>query len=160
MESRFPTAPRERLDLALRVIGIGFGDEVIVPAFSYVATAAAVAIHGGVPVFADIERRNLGMDAQSAEDRLTARTRSDSFNRSWWESVRLRKIDGAGEAPSPAADRGWGVQSIGSTYAGKPALSFGLISTLTSFHAAKTMTTVEGGMVFTTDDDTPRLPGG
>src|SRR5476651_550743 len=64
------------LDLALRVIGVGFGDEVVVPAFSYVATASAVAIQGGIPVFADIDRRNLGMDPGSAEDRISSRTRA------------------------------------------------------------------------------------
>src|SRR5258706_11069034 len=53
------------LDLALRVAGMGSGDEVIVPAFSYVATASAVAIQGATPVFADIERRNLGLDPSS-----------------------------------------------------------------------------------------------
>jgi perosamine synthetase len=56
------------LDLALRVIGVGFGDEVVVPAFSYVATASAVAIQGGIPVFADIDRHNFGMDPTSAEE--------------------------------------------------------------------------------------------
>ena len=45
-----------------------------------------------------------------------------------------------------------GAQSIGSTFAGRPTLSYGLASTV-SFHAAKTITTVEGGMCFTDDAD-------
>src|SRR5437879_2180383 len=62
------------LDLALRVIGVSAGDEVVVPALSYIATASVVAIQGADPVFADVDRRILGLDPASAEDRITRRT--------------------------------------------------------------------------------------
>jgi dTDP-4-amino-4,6-dideoxygalactose transaminase len=142
------------LDLALRVIGVGFGDEVVVPAFSYVATASAVAIQGGIPVFADIDRRNLAMDPASAEDRISSRTRAilcTDHGGNPCDYEKLTELAARHHLPLIVD----GAQSIGTTFAGRPALSFGLIST-TSFHAAKTMTTVEGGMVFTDDDTLAR----
>jgi dTDP-4-amino-4,6-dideoxygalactose transaminase len=137
------------LDLALRVAGITFGDEVIVPAFSYVATASAVAIQGATPVFADIDRRNLGLDPASAEERINRRTRAilcTDHGGNPCDYAKLTALSNQSRLPLIVD----GAQSIGSMFAGKPALSYGLIST-TSFHAAKTMTTVEGGMVFTDD---------
>jgi perosamine synthetase len=142
------------IDVALRTAGIGPGDEVIVPALSYIATASAVAIVGATPVFCDIDRRNLGMDPASAAARMTSRTRA------------ILCTDHGGNpcdftALLALADRCHlplildGAQSIGATFNGKPALSYGLISTV-SFHAAKTITTVEGGMVFTDDEEMAR----
>src|ERR1700677_2811434 len=64
------------LDLALRVANIRPGDEVIVPAFSYVATASTVALQGGKPVFADIDPRNFGLDPQQAHRQITTGTRA------------------------------------------------------------------------------------
>jgi dTDP-4-amino-4,6-dideoxygalactose transaminase len=62
------------LELALRVLGVGPQDEVIIPAFSYVATASAVALQHALPVFADIDRRNLGLDPELAAARIGRRT--------------------------------------------------------------------------------------
>ncbi|HEX4796125.1 MAG TPA: DegT/DnrJ/EryC1/StrS aminotransferase family protein [Humisphaera sp.] len=137
------------LDLALRVAGIRTGDEVIVPAFSYVATASAVALQGATPVFADIERRNLGLDPSSAESCLSSRTRAilcTDYGGNPCDYAKLTALAERHQLPLIVD----GAQSIGSILDGRPALSYGLIST-TSFHAAKTMTTVEGGMVFTDD---------
>jgi dTDP-4-amino-4,6-dideoxygalactose transaminase len=145
------------LDVALRALGIGRGDEVIVPAFSYVATAAAVAIVGATPVFCDIDPRNLGMDAASAAACVTSKTRA------------ILCTDHGGNpcdfaALTELADRHHlplvldGAQSLGATFNGKPSLSHGVISTL-SLHAAKTMTTIEGGMVFTDDPALARRIG-
>jgi perosamine synthetase len=142
------------LDLALRAIDIGPGDEVIVPAFSYVVTASAVVIQGATPVFADIDRRNLGLDPISAADRINSHTRAILCTDHGGNSCDYAKL-------TALADRHHvplildGAQSLGATFNGKPALSYGLIST-TSFHAAKTMTTVEGGMVFTDDESLAR----
>lgn len=137
------------LDLALRAINIGPGDEVIVPAFSYVATASAVVIQGATPVFADIDRRNLGLDPASVADRITSHTRAILCTDHGGNPCDYAKL-------TILADRHHlplildGAQSLGAAFDGKPTLGYGLIST-TSFHAAKTMTTVEGGMVFTDD---------
>ena len=64
------------LELVLRAYGIGPGDEVIVPANTFFATAEAVSIVGGTPVFADVNPETLHLDAASAEGCITARTRA------------------------------------------------------------------------------------
>ncbi|HEX4056020.1 MAG TPA: DegT/DnrJ/EryC1/StrS family aminotransferase [Tepidisphaeraceae bacterium] len=137
------------LDVALRAAGIGPGDEVIVPALSYIATASTVAIVGATPVFCDVDPRNLGMDPVSAASRITPRTRAilctDHGGNPCDFDVLLALARRHG-VPLILD----GAQSIGATFNGKPALSHGLISTV-SFHAAKTITTVEGGMAFTDD---------
>lgn len=138
------------LDLALRVVGVGRGDEVVLPALSYVATASAVAIQGAEPVFADVDRRNLGLDPAAAAERITRRTSAilcTDHGGSPCDYAALSALASRHGVPLILD----GAQSIGTTFAGRPALSYGLIST-TSFHAAKTMTTVEGGMAFTDDE--------
>jgi perosamine synthetase len=108
-----------------------------------------VAIQGATPIFADIERRNLGLDPASAESRITPRTRAilcTDYGGNPCDYAQLTALAERHGLPLIVD----GAQSIGSIFDGRPALSFGLIST-TSFHAAKTMTTVEGGMVFTDD---------
>jgi dTDP-4-amino-4,6-dideoxygalactose transaminase len=64
----------DALVLALRALGLKPGDEVIVPAFSFFATASAVAWLGGRPVFADVEPHTLNLDARDAAARVTSRT--------------------------------------------------------------------------------------
>lgn len=64
----------DALVVALRALGLGPGDEVIVPAFTFVATASAVALAGGVPVFADVEPATLNLDLADAAGRVTSRT--------------------------------------------------------------------------------------
>lgn len=65
----------DALALALRGLGIGEGDEVIVPALTAPPTAVAVALVGAVPVFADVDRRSLTLDPASAVERIAPRTR-------------------------------------------------------------------------------------
>jgi len=142
------------LDVALRVLGISRGDEVIVPALSYVATASSVAIVGATPVFVDVDRRNFGLDPKLTADRITHRTRAilcTDHGGNPCDYTQLTALADRHNIPLILD----GAQSIGTTFNGKPALSYGLIST-TSFHAAKTMTTVEGGMVFTDDESLAR----
>ncbi|HUF77865.1 MAG TPA: DegT/DnrJ/EryC1/StrS family aminotransferase [Thermoanaerobaculia bacterium] len=64
----------DALVVALRALGLEPGDEVIVPAFTFVATGAAVALAGGVPVFAEVEPDTLSLDVADAAARVTPRT--------------------------------------------------------------------------------------
>ncbi len=137
------------LELALRVLGITTGDEVIVPALSYVATASAVALQGATPVFADVDAKNLGLNPRAAEKEITPRTRAilcTDHGGNPCNYAAMTKLAKENKIPLIVD----GAQSIGSCFDGKPTLSYGVIST-TSFHAAKMITTVEGGMVFTDD---------
>jgi dTDP-4-amino-4,6-dideoxygalactose transaminase len=142
------------LDLALRVVGVAAGDEVIVPALSYVATASAVALQGATPVFADVDRRNLGLDPACAAAHVGRRTAAILCTDHGGNPCDLARL-------SALADRHRvplvldGAQSLGATFDGRPALSYGLISTV-SFHAAKCISTVEGGMAFTDDEQLAR----
>jgi dTDP-4-amino-4,6-dideoxygalactose transaminase len=63
------------LEIALRALGLQLGDEVIVPPYTFVATATAVILAGGVPVFADIDPGNYNLDPAAAEAAITSRTR-------------------------------------------------------------------------------------
>ncbi len=64
------------LQLALKALGIGPGDEVIVPALSYIATANVVELAGATPVFVDVQERTFNIDPARIEDALTPRTRA------------------------------------------------------------------------------------
>src|SRR5688500_3249932 len=64
----------DALILALRALGMKPGDEVIVPAFSFFATAEAVSWLGGIPVFADVDPETLNLDPSDAAARVTERT--------------------------------------------------------------------------------------
>lgn len=142
------------LELALRVAGVGRDDEVIVPALSYVATASAVAMVGATPVFADVDIRNFGLDPNRAAERITRRTKAilcTDHGGNPCDYAALTALAARYGLPLILD----GAQSLGATFADRPALGYGLISTV-SFHAAKTMTTVEGGMVFTDDESLAR----
>ena len=64
----------DALVVALRALDLAQGDEVIVPAFTFIATGSSVALAGGVPVFADVEAATLNLDPASVEERITERT--------------------------------------------------------------------------------------
>jgi perosamine synthetase len=142
------------LDLALRVLGVGPGDEVVVPALSYVATASAVALQHATPVFADVDRRNLGLDPASAAANVGRRTAAilcTDHGGNPCDFAKLTALANRNRLPLVLD----GAQSLGAAFEGRPALSYGTISTV-SFHAAKCMTTIEGGMVFTDDEPLAR----
>ena len=64
------------LELALRTLGIGHGDEVIVPARTFIASASCVAMVGATPVFADVDRETQNITAETIRPKLTSRTRA------------------------------------------------------------------------------------
>lgn len=138
------------LDVALAAAGIGPGDEVVVPAVAYVATVNSVAYRGARPVFADIEPVTFNLDPDAVEAKVTKRTRAVL---STGYAGHPQDYDGI---RAVAERRGLLVvddaaQTLGAEYNGKPCGSLTPIAT-TSFHTAKIVTSVEGGMVFTDDD--------
>lgn len=136
------------LHLALLVAGIGEGDEVIVPSYSFVATANAILYAGATPVFADIDARTWNIDAADALRRITQKTKA---------IMPVHQIGLAADldAFAPAAALGITVIedaacAIGATYRGRSVGSHGHLSCF-SFHPRKTICVGEGGML-TTDD--------
>jgi perosamine synthetase len=137
------------LHLALLGAGIGRGDEVIVPSFSFAATANAVAMTGATPVFADIDRATFCLDPEAVAARITSRTAAIMPVHLYGQvadMVRLREIaDAAGLLVVEDA-----AQAHGASLDGVPAGSWGELAAF-SFYATKNMTTGEGGMVVSAD---------
>ncbi len=138
------------LHLALMALGIGPGDEVILPDVTWIASAAPVRYVGATPVFVDIDPQTWCLSPDAFEAAITPRTRAAIV------------VDLYGHMPdwdrlaSIAAARGVtliedAAEAVGSTWRGRPAGSFGALATF-SFHGSKTLTTGEGGMLVLDDD--------
>ena len=158
------------LHVALRLAGVVTGDEVLIPALTFVATANAVSYCGAVPHFVDSEERTLGLDPVALRDHLqaTAEIRNGQcINRTTGRIIRAVvpmhtfghpvDIDGL-----LAVARDFHLQliedaaeSLGSTYHGRHTGTFGSMGTL-SFNGNKTITTGGGGAIITNDPELAR----
>ncbi len=138
------------LHATTRVLDIGPGDEVIVPAITFVATANAVVYEGGTPVFADVDPATLLLDPAGVEECVTDRTRA------------IVAVDYAGQpcdydALSEIAERHGlalvsdACHSLGGAHKGRPVGTLADMSVF-SLHPVKPITTGEGGVI-TTDDE-------
>ncbi len=143
------------LHLGLLSAGIGPGDEVIVPSFSFAATANAVVLAGGVPIFADIDPETFCLNPSSVQAAVTPRT------------VAVMPVHLYGQPADMAglravADRHGlkvfedAAQAHGAAVGGKPVGSFGEFA-MFSLYPTKNMTAGEGGMVSVADPATERL---
>ncbi len=137
------------LHLSLHLLGIGPGDEVVVPSFSFIATANAVRHAGATPVFCDVDVLTGNLTAESVRAALTERTRA----------VMIVHQAGVPAEPGPlarlCAARGLAVLedaacAVGSTVAGLPVGAAANVAVF-SFHPRKLVTTGEGGMIVTSD---------
>lgn len=135
------------LDIVWKTLGVGPGDEVIVPSMTYFATAASVSYQHAVPVFVDIERDSFNLDPERIPEAVTERTKAIVFidyggNPSDFDNIAKVGRDHHIPVVQDAA------QSLGAVYRGRPMGAQTEISSI-SFHLAKVFTTVEGGMIFT-----------
>ncbi len=138
------------LRIALQAAGIGRGDHVVVPAYTFVATATAVLDAGAVPIFADIELDTFNLDPEDAERRSTPQTRAVM-------PVHFggRPVNWDGLA-AVAGRHGWIVvedaaQAWGAAWKEKPVGTFGTAAGF-SFQSSKNITAGEGGIILTNDD--------
>ena len=129
----------DALIVALRALGIGPGDEVIVPAFSFVASATSVALVGADPVFVDIDPVTFNMDPAAAKTAVTARTRAAIPVHLFGRSAEMPDLD------VPLIEDA--AQSIGAG----PLL--GEMATLSFFPAKNLGCLGDGGMLLTDRDD-------
>lgn len=139
------------LHSALLAVGIQPGDEVVVPSFTFSATAEAVVLAGGRPSFADIDADTYAITPESIEAALTSKTKAILPVHMYGLCADMDPI------MELARNRGLIViedaaQAHGAEYKGRRAGSIG-DATCFSFYAGKNMTTGEGGMVTTNDDD-------
>ncbi|HEY4942178.1 MAG TPA: UDP-4-amino-4,6-dideoxy-N-acetyl-beta-L-altrosamine transaminase [Rhizomicrobium sp.] len=137
------------LHAAMRALRLGAGDEVIVPAITFAASANAAVYEGATPVFADVEAGTLLIDPERVADLITPNTRA------------IVAVDYAGQPADYAALRalakGRGIKIVadachapGATYMGCKVGTLADISCF-SFHPVKHLTTCEGGMALTDD---------
>jgi perosamine synthetase len=134
------------LHLALILAGVGPGDEVICPSYTFIATANAILYTGATPVFADIEPDTGNIDPADVLQRVTPRTRAIVPVHQVGLAAdleRLEKLLAPGIAIVEDA-----ACAIGSTYHGRPIGSRGHLACF-SFHPRKTISTGEGGMLTT-----------
>jgi perosamine synthetase len=137
------------LDVAVKAIGLGSQDEVVMPAFTIISCASSVVRAGARPVLVDADPHTWNMAVEEIERKITPRTKAVMAVHLYGLPVemdrlmdiarrhRLRVIEDAAEA-------------IGQTFRGQPCGGFGDVSVL-SFYANKHVTTGEGGMVLTDD---------
>lgn len=130
-------------------LGIGPGDEVIVPSITFISTATSVAHVGATPVFADIHPDTFNLDPADVERRITPRTRAIVAVHYGGQAADLAELAAVAEQAGVALIED-AAEAHGATYQGRPVGGFGQAA-MFSFTPTKNMTTGEGGMV-TTDD--------
>ena len=143
----------DALVLALRALEIGAGDEVIVPAFTFAATAEAVALAGATPVFADIEPDTFALDPQSVAALVGPRTRAILPVHLFGQCTRMEPLLDIAERSALRIVED-AAQAIGARWRGRAAGTLGHVAAF-SFYPTKNLGAPgDGGMVSTTD---PRL---
>ncbi|MEE9603343.1 MAG: UDP-4-amino-4,6-dideoxy-N-acetyl-beta-L-altrosamine transaminase [Thermoguttaceae bacterium] len=142
------------LHAAMYCLGVGPGDEVLVPAMTFAATANCIAFLGGTPVFVDVDSETLLIDSERLESRITPKTKAIiavdyagqpcdyDLLRSIAQRHSLRLVDDASHA-------------IGGTYKSRPVGSLAALSTF-SFHPVKHVAMGEGGAIATDDAELSR----
>ena len=133
------------LHLAFHCLGIGLGDEVIVPTFTYIASVNTIKQTGATPVFADCRRGDWLLDPDDVARKITPRTKAIvavHLYGALCDMAALERI--ADKAGVPLVEDS--AEAFGSTLDGRHAGTFGDVSTF-SFFGNKTITTGEGGMV-------------
>ncbi|MGI8602763.1 MAG: DegT/DnrJ/EryC1/StrS family aminotransferase [Verrucomicrobiales bacterium] len=143
------TSATTALHLALVALGIGPGDEVIVPAFTWVATANVVKYCGATVVFADINLLTFNLDAAEVSKKVSSRTRAIIAVHLFGLCADIDGIRAAAPGIPIIEDAAC---ASGAAYKGRPAGGLGLMGCF-SFHPRKSVTTGEGGMLTTDDDD-------
>jgi len=137
------------LHLALATLGIGPGDEVIIPTFTMVATANAVSYTGATPVLVDSEPKTWNMDVGQVESKVTPRTKAVIPVHTYGHPVDMDPLREIAERHGLYVVED-AAEAHGARYKGKRAGSLGHVAAF-SFYGNKILTTGEGGML-TTDD--------
>lgn len=138
------------LHLALLALGVGPGDEVIVPDATWIASVAPVRYVGATPVFVDIDRDSWCLSPAAFEAAITKRTKAAVVVDLYGSMPDWDALNAIAEARGVALIED-AAEAIGSRWRERPAGSFGTLSAF-SFHGSKTLTTGEGGMLVLDDD--------
>ena len=143
------TSATTALHLAMAALQVGPGDEVIVPAFTWISTANVVLYQGAKVVFVDVDPHTFNIDPQKLAEKITAKTKAIIPVHLFGLCADMDPIkEVAGDIPLVED----GACAAGSAYNGTYAGGLGDIGCF-SFHPRKSVTTGEGGMVTTNDDE-------
>jgi perosamine synthetase len=140
------------LYLALKAIGVGKGDEVIVPNFTFIASATAVLMADAVPIFVDINRETLQIDTKDCDRVLTSKTKAIMPVHIYGSACDMTSVMSFANTNNLKVIED-AAQAMGVYWDGKHCGGFGDVGCF-SFFADKTITTVEGGFVCTNDEKT------
>ena len=146
------------LHSAIAAVGVKQGDEVVLPSFTFVATAEAVVLAGGKPVFTDIDPQTYNLSPDAVKKSITEKTKAIVPVDLYGYSADMKPIREIAAKHNLAVVED-AAQAHGTTYAGKPAGAFA-DAACWSLYASKNITTGEGGVVTTDNDeiaDTLRL---
>jgi perosamine synthetase len=142
------------LHLGLVALGIGAGDEVIIADATWVAAAAAIVYCGATPVFVDVETDSWCIAPASIKRHITSRTKAIIATHLYGNLCDMENIMAIAQEHNIAVIED-AAEALGSIYHGRKAGSLGRFGAF-SFHGTKTLTTGEGGMFVTNDDELAR----
>ena len=143
------------LHVALLSLGIGKGDEVIVPSFTFAATANSVALTGATPVFVDIDSRTFCIDPVEITNAITAKTKAIQVVHLYGLSANMPEIMKIAKKHKLLVVED-AAQAHLASIGGKPVGSFGDAAAF-SFYPTKNMTSGEGGMIVYKDSSAARI---
>ena len=144
------TSATTALHLSLVAAGIGPGDEVLVPDFTFPATANVVVQQGAVPVLVDVDLETFAIDSEEMERRITARSKAVIPVHPFGLPADLEAVTAVAHRHGLTVIED-AACALGARLADRPVGSFGLAGCF-SFHPRKSITTGEGGMITTSDD--------
>ena len=143
------------LHMAFVAAGIGRGDEVIVPSFSFAATANAVALAGATPIFVDIEKDYFSMNPAAVEAAITPRTRAIMPVHLYGHPALMVELSAIAAKHDLLVFED-AAQAHAASVDGIPVGNWGTAGSF-SFYPTKNMTSGEGGMITTSSDELARL---
>lgn len=138
------------LVVSLRAAGVGPGDEVIVPSYTFIATASAALFVGAIPIFADVRSSDHNIDPASVESLITERTRAIIVVHLAGNVADLDSLTAIAKAHGIALIED-AAQAVGASWRDRPVGAIGDLGSF-SFQSSKNMTAGEGGIVVTDDD--------
>lgn len=139
------------IHLALSALGIGKGDEVIIPSFTMIATAFAVCYTGATPVFVDADKDTFNIDVTKIEEKITSKTKAIIPVHIFGNMCNMDEISRIAKKHNLFIVED-SAEAHGAEYKGKKSGSFSAIASF-SFFANKNLTTGEGGMVVTNNEE-------
>ena len=142
------------LHLGLLAAGVGPGDEVIVPSFTFAATGNSVALAGAVPVFADIDPVTFTLDPASVRASITERTKGIMPVHLYGHPARMVELQAIADEHGLAIYED-AAQAHGASLGGRQVGTFGAFA-MFSLYPTKNMTSGEGGMIAAADEDIAR----